>query len=189
MKVKDLHNVDDTYDVIYADPAWGFRNKNTGGSMKSGASAHYKTMGIDEIKRMPIRNITKSNAILFMWWVSSQPEEALSVVKRWGFKIKTMTGFTWVKTQKNGDPAFGMGFYTRQNAENCLIAVKGKYKVLDRSIRQTIIHPRLKHSEKPSIVREKINILCGKQSKKIELFCRGANNDGFDVWGNESIQE
>ena len=32
------------YEIIYADPAWSFNNKNTGGSMVSGASAHYNDL-------------------------------------------------------------------------------------------------------------------------------------------------
>lgn len=33
-----------TYDVIYTDPPWQYKNKKTGGSMKSGAAYHYETM-------------------------------------------------------------------------------------------------------------------------------------------------
>ena len=37
------------YKVIVADPPWQYRNKNTGGSMKSGSSAKYPTMSLEEI--------------------------------------------------------------------------------------------------------------------------------------------
>ena len=85
------------YQIIYADPPWAFKNKNTGGSLNSGSSAKYSTMNIQEICKLPIVDITDKNCILFMWWVSSMPEEALKVVNSWGFILKTMTAFTWIK--------------------------------------------------------------------------------------------
>ena len=38
------------YEIIYADPPWQFKNKKTGGSMKSGAAHHYLTTGIEGLK-------------------------------------------------------------------------------------------------------------------------------------------
>ncbi len=101
------------YKVIYADPAWSFNNKNTGGSLKSGASFHYDTMTTDEMCKIPVDRITDKDCILFMWWVGSQPKEAIKLAESWGFQIKTMTGFNWVKTTKTNKLHFGMGFYTR----------------------------------------------------------------------------
>jgi N6-adenosine-specific RNA methylase IME4 len=85
------------YQIIYADPPWQFNNKNTGGSMKSGASAKYKTTKLDEMKKLDVNSIAADNSVLFMWWVASQPEEAIELVKAWGFELKTMTGFNWIK--------------------------------------------------------------------------------------------
>ena len=45
------------YNVIYADPPWSFKNKNTGGGLKSGASSHYETMTIEEMCNIPINEI------------------------------------------------------------------------------------------------------------------------------------
>ena len=36
---------DQKFELIYADPPWAFNSKKSGGSMKSGASQKYKTMG------------------------------------------------------------------------------------------------------------------------------------------------
>ncbi len=77
------------FNLIYADPAWQFSNKKTGGSMKSGAAHHYKsTMSVDELKAMPIDDIAADDCILVMWYVGSMPQEALDVVKAWGFTLK-----------------------------------------------------------------------------------------------------
>jgi N6-adenosine-specific RNA methylase IME4 len=171
------------YDIIYADPPWQFSNKNTGGNLKSGACAKYPTMPLNDICNLPIKNITANDCILFMWWVASMPEEALEVVKSWGFTIKTMTGFTWVKKTKNGKLFFGMGFWTRQGVENCLIAVKGKPKRINAAVRSVIECEIEKHSKKPDVVRSKITELMGDKLR-LELFAR-QKSDGWDVWGNE----
>ena len=56
-----------------------------------------RRMEIREMKNMDILNITEKDCILFMWWVGSQPKEALELVQAWGFELKTMTGFNWIK--------------------------------------------------------------------------------------------
>ena len=79
------------FKIIYADPPWSFNNKNTGGSMVSGADAYYQTMSFKDICNLPINELADENCVLFMWWVASQPIEALKVVESWGFTLKTMT--------------------------------------------------------------------------------------------------
>jgi N6-adenosine-specific RNA methylase IME4 len=101
------------YKIILADPPWRFGNKKTGGGMKSGAESHYRTMSLENICSMPINDIAEDDCVLFMWWVASMPQFALSVVDAWGFKLKTMTGFCWEKETVHGKPFFGMGFWTR----------------------------------------------------------------------------
>lgn len=171
------------YNIIYADPPWTFNNKNTGGSLKSGSSNKYKTMSINDICSLPIVDISEKNCILFMWWVASMPSEALKVVKYWGFILKTMTAFTWIKQTVTGKDHFGMGFWTRQQCEQCLVAIKGKPKRINASVRQIIRAENTKHSQKPYIVRKRITTLCG-DLPRIELFARKRVN-GWDSWGLE----
>lgn len=171
------------YNLIYADPPWEFDNKNTGGSMISGANAKYDVMRSNAICDFPIASIAADDAVLFMWWVASQPREALAVVEAWGFEVKTMTGFVWVKKTKHWKDFFGMGFYTRQGSENCLIAIRGKPKRISASVRSVVEHRVGEHSEKPDIFRDKIVELMG-DLPRIELFARIAP-PGWDVFGNE----
>lgn len=42
------------FQVIYADPPWEYRNKKTGGSMKSGSLSKYETLTVEEICAMNI---------------------------------------------------------------------------------------------------------------------------------------
>ncbi len=171
------------YQIIYSDPPWKFNNKKTGGSMISGADAKYPIMTVKELCALPIKDIADDNCILFMWWVGSQPLEALEVMMAWGFKLKTMTGFNWVKLTKNKKPYFGMGFWTRAGSESCLIAVKGKPKRISGSIRSVEIAINEGHSRKPPIFRTRITELMG-DLPRVELFAR-EQTDGWDVFGDE----
>lgn len=38
------------FSLIYADPAWQFNSKKSGGSMKSGAAQQYDTMSLEQLK-------------------------------------------------------------------------------------------------------------------------------------------
>jgi N6-adenosine-specific RNA methylase IME4 len=171
------------YNIIYADPSWEFKNKNTGGSLISGAANQYNVMSVEDIMHLPIDLIAADDCVLFMWWVASQPENALRVMGSWGFKLKTMTGFTWVKQTKHGKPFFGMGFWTRAGSENCLIAVKGKAKRINASIRSVISAPIEEHSKKPDIFRTRIEQLVG-DVPRIELFAR-TETPGWNVFGDQ----
>ena len=66
MKV-DIYNTDKKYNIIYADQPWNYNDKRTGKKISGGAINHYNTMKIEDIKKMPIQDITGENCMLFMW--------------------------------------------------------------------------------------------------------------------------
>lgn len=200
-----------SFPIIYADPPWSFSNKNTGGSMSSGSANQYDVMSVKDICDLPIPLICEDNAVLCMWWVASQPREALAVVDAWGFKLKTMTGFVWNKVTTTGLPFFGMGFQTRQGTENVitaykgnqdifvenmLIAMKGTLNPIHHSQRAVVTLPETvdgevlvtapaeKHSKKPDIFRDLVKGLYGPTAPAIELFAR-QKSEGWTAWGNE----
>jgi len=108
-------------------------------------------------------------------------KEALKVMAAWGFTFKTVA---WVKQNKSGnDFFFGLGHWTRSNAEICLLGVKGRPKRISKRVHQLIVSPLEGHSKKPDIARDKIVELMG-DLPCIELFAR-QRTDGGDVWGNE----
>ena len=182
MKI-DIYKTDKKYNIIDADRAWNYNDKRTGKRMSGGASNHYDTMKIEDIKKLPIQDITDDNCMLFMWVTFPNLQEGLDTIKAWGFKYKTL-GFSWIKTNKNnGKPFFGIGYYTKSNCEVCLIGVKGKPIKQSNSVSSVIISPREEHSKKPDSVRNKIVELCG-DIPRIELFAR-QSVDGWDCWGNE----
>jgi len=109
--------------------------------------------------------------------------EALRVITAWGFRYKTVA-FVWLKqNRKSQGWFFGMGYWTRSNAEICLFAARGHPKRQSKGVHQFIISPIEAHSKKPDIVREKITELMG-DVPRVELFARQAPPD-WDVWGNE----
>lgn len=189
MKV-DIFNTDKKYQIIYADPPWQYNDKmimQGKHGMIRGAECFYRTMSMEDIKNLPIRNITDENAILFMWITMPLLDKAFDVITAWGFKYKTC-GFCWVKRTKNGKIHLGMGHYTRGNAELCLIGVKGKkMKFHTRKLSQIVESEIRQHSQKPSEVRDKIVELCG-DIPRIELFARQAVK-GWDCWGLEAPEE
>ena len=182
------------YNLIYADPPWSYRTWNAKGGHKS-ASAHYKTMDIKEIKNLPVQTICEKDCVLFIWVTFPNLVEGIETLKSWGFTYKTC-GFVWVKTNKNFsinqtsflpqdsfDSFYGLGYWTRSNAEICLLAKKGSIKRKSRSVHQLIYDPVREHSRKPDCVRDKIVQLCG-DLPRIELFAR-QRHEGWDAWGNE----
>jgi len=168
------------YNIIYADPPWSYRNM---GNIQGAANSQYNTMSNEDICNMPIEDICEDNCILFLWATFPKIQEALDVIKAWGFEYKTI-GFNWIKTNpKNGKPFFGVGWYTKSNAEVCLIGVKGKAPKQSNSVSSIIIEPRGKHSAKPNEARKRIIEFCG-DIPRIELFARD-RVEGWDCWGNE----
>lgn len=179
-----MDSIQKKYKIIYADPPWDYKDKrDKHPRMCGGASAHYNTMGLKDLKELPIQKITDDNCYLFMWATFPNLKEALELIDAWGFKYKTL-GFSWIKTnKKNGKPFFGIGYYTKSNCEVCLIALKGKPFKVSNSISSVVIEPREEHSKKPDVVRNSIVEFCG-DVPRIELFAR-QQNDGWDSWGNQ----
>jgi site-specific DNA-methyltransferase (adenine-specific) len=100
----------------------------------------------------------------------------------WGFTYCTFA-FTWIKTNKDGSPFFGVGYYTKSNPEICLLGRKGKPIKVSDSVSSVIISPKLGHSQKPPEARSRIEQLCG-DVPRIELFAR-EKVAGWEPWGNQ----
>ena len=180
------------YNIVYADPAWSYDDKSLN---RGGAERHYRTMSIEDIKALPVNDITADDSILFMWATFPKLQEGLDTIKAWGFEFKTLA-FVWIKTNKRTNPDqmsflpaesfdsfWGMGRWTRSNAEICLLAVKGKPQRLNCDVHSVIYAPIDKHSKKPKETRERIIRLVG-DLPRVELVARQKSN-GWDTWGNE----
>lgn len=184
---------DKKYQIIYADPPWHYK---FGQSSSRYIINKYSTMELPEICSLPVKDLAEDNAVLLMWATFPKLNWAIPVIEAWGFEYKTCA-FVWVKTNKNYqvnqvsflpsdtfDKFTGMGYYTRSNAEICLLATKGDpLPRLCHNINQIVYEPVEEHSKKPSIIRQHIVDLFG-DLHRIELFAR-QKTEGWDVWGNE----
>lgn len=183
------------YRVIYADPPWTFQTHSDEGKDRS-PEQHYACMTLDDIKALPVQEIAARDCVLFMWIIDTHLPQALEVISAWGFTYKTK-GFNWVKlnrlpedvraTPEVTDPsAFftGMGFWTRANPEDCLLATCGqpKRKEDGKGVRRLVVAERREHSRKPDDVYARIEALV--PGPYCELFSR-STRAGWDAMGNE----
>lgn len=180
---EDIFSTDKKYNIIYADPPWKYEVWSKAGQGRS-AERHYPTMTKNEIQRLPVPAISAKDSVLLLWVTAPCLLEGLELIKAWGFTYKTVA-FTWIKQCRKSNKIFtGMGYYTRANAEFCLLATKGKIlERKSRSVSSVVLSHIERHSKKPDEVRERIAELFG-DIPKIELFAR-QYADGWDCWGNE----
>jgi N6-adenosine-specific RNA methylase IME4 len=171
------------YNIIYADPPWSFKTYSNKGKEKS-PDKHYQCMSISDISKLDVMSISDDNCVLLMWVTFPCLEQAFEVIKSWGFTYKT-NAFTWVKKNKKNDSLFwGMGYYTRSNAEICVLATKGRpLKRISKSVHSVIYSNIEHHSKKPDQIRDRIVSLFG-DIPRVELFARNKTL-GWDVFGNE----
>jgi site-specific DNA-methyltransferase (adenine-specific) len=192
----------ETYDVILADCPWPYKkwNKDSGHGK---ANDHYPTLTVKQLIAFgpQVQALAAPNAAIFFWVTPPTIEDGMKVLTSWGFEYKTFA-FTWVKHYSTeakfelGDNpmvlgednklhkvAFGMGSYTRANAEPCLLGIRGRMPVADRAVSSIILSSRLSHSEKPAAQYSLIERLY-PNARKLELFARHRRN-GWHTWGNE----
>lgn len=170
---------DKKYSVIYADPPWSYRNKGT----RAAADKHYSTMSLEDIKALPVREIAADDCALFIWATFPMLREALDVIQAWGFAYKT-AAFVWAKQNRRTQGWFwGLGNWTRSNAELCLLATRGKPKRMSAGIHSLVVAPVGRHSAKPPQVLDQIVRLMG-DVPRVELFAR-ERAEGWDAWGDE----
>jgi N6-adenosine-specific RNA methylase IME4 len=163
--------------VIEADPPWRFGDSLPGPGR--GASKHYPCMSVAKLCAFQIPPLA-DDALLLLWRVASMQQEALDVVKAWGFKLKSE--IIWEKTTKTGKPHFGMGRYVRASHEVCLVATRGRWKPKSRSIRSRFSAPVGRHSEKPEAFYELVEQLA--EGPYVRLFAR-SQRPGWVSLGNE----
>jgi N6-adenosine-specific RNA methylase IME4 len=172
------------YGVIYADPPWSFRNWSTKGTGRNAVS-HYDCMDFSALAALPIADLAADDCALFLWATDPLLPRALELIEAWEFEYK-MVGFYWVKlnraAKQNADFFTGLGYWTRANPEQCLLATRGKPSRRAKDVRRLVVEKRREHSRKPDCVRERIEKLV--DGPYFELFAR-QTKPGWDCWGNQ----
>lgn len=169
------------FSIIYADPPWDYKGQTqigVGGASSGGAKSHYSTLKLDDLKRLDIRSLCEKDCLLFMWSSSPHLDQAIDLMRAWGFSWATVA-FAWDKQRVNP------GFYTMSQVELCLVGKRGKIPQPRgaRNVRQFVSELRTNHSTKPHTVRQRIEEMFPTQAK-IELFAR-EKAPGWSVWGDQ----
>lgn len=182
--VKDLHNIEGQYNLIYADPPW----KQSKGGKKSvrenssGKPLDYPVCSLDEIKEHLSLATAASgdNSILFLWTIDKYLFEAQEIAESLGYKLHAR--MIWDKV--TGIPA---AFTVRYGHEYLLYMYKGKLTPVAKEERgkiHTVFREKVtKHSKKPEIAYEIIERLY-PHLRKLEMYARNTR-PGWDCFGNE----
>jgi N6-adenosine-specific RNA methylase IME4 len=186
------------FGAILADPPWRFEvwnnstpvKKRGSSSTYTSAQVHYETMSMDDLISLPVKNLSASDCVLFLWVTWPLLLGGIKIIEQWGFTYKTCA-FAWMKANNKQLDMFNeeleadmrLGYWTRANSEVCLLATKGKPKRLNADVRQGIIAPRREHSRKPDGIHQRIERLIA--GPYLELFAR-QERPGWTVWGNET---
>lgn len=170
------------YRVILSDVPFAYDNELEG-------APNYPTLNTEEIIDLkdkngkPITTVFADDCIIFFFSPIPKLEEALKILKAWGFTYKT--AIVWSK-EKDGKPQEGTGYYVRATCELLLIATKGRIGTpLPKNRPLGIIkEPRTKvHSQKPERIRSLITKMYPGE-KPLELFAR-TTVESWEGWGDQ----
>lgn len=190
------------YGVITADCPWPFRDKLPGPGR--GAAKHYRIPGkprevMTWLRKGEFLPPIADDALLFFWRVGSMQQEAINIMRSWGFS-EPKSEIVWVKVGKRKagkHPAeghrlileealhIGMGHYVRNSHEICLIGRRGKGGIPPALRERSVIFaPVGAHSEKPEAFYRLVERMT-PGARRIDLFARKAH-EGFEAWGDEA---
>lgn len=180
------------YGAVSIDPPWRFITHSGGKVPARAESSQYPTLTIEEMRKLDIASVMADDSVLHMWATMPTLPEAIDLGRSWGLKYSTV-GFVWIKTYPSVIGRFveildtanwfmGMGYWTRSNAELCLLFTKGSPKRVSKGVRQVIIAPSYKHSQKPKEIYSRIMQLT--EGDYLEIFAR-EHYPGWYALGNE----
>ena len=162
------------YDVIVIDPPWPITKikRNCRPNQKA---IDYPLMDLEQIKQLPIEQISKDVSICFLWSIQKQLENSFEILKHWGFNY--LLTLTWNKN--DGLCLFGFHWQT----EFILVGTKGKVPIYPkRSAMPSVFTSQSEgHSVKPQVFYDWAETF---GSDRIDIFAR-KQRFGWDVFGNE----
>jgi N6-adenosine-specific RNA methylase IME4 len=197
--MSDLQTLVDSgqrFATILADPPWHFQSWTNGrwkgdGKVFTPAKApEYHTMSVDQIAALPVDKLAAKDCTLFLWGIWSMLFDTKTIIDAWGFTYKSCA-FDWAKAdvtqmdmfRVDADAQMGLGYWTRQSSEFCLLATRGHPKKKHSDVNQSIIERRRQHSRKPDCVYGRIERLV--DGPYLELFAR-STRPNWVGWGYET---
>lgn len=167
------------YNLIMADPPWHHVTWSERGEAKS-PQAQYRCAPLDEIMRLPVRQLAWQDCVLWLWATNPMLPQAFRVLEAWGFTF--CTAGHWVKRTATGKLAFGTGRVLRCAGEPFLIGTLGN-PATARNVRSVIEGPVREHSRKPDEAYAAAEAL--RMGPRADLFSR-QSRPGWDAWGDEA---
>lgn len=165
------------FSVTLCDPPWAFQ-ANSAEKPGKGARRHYQTMKTKDIAAIPVRALSARDSLCLMWATAPMIEDALHVLRAWGFKYKSQ--LVWIKDR------IGTGYWARNKHEIVLIGRRGAFPCDAPALFPTSIIPgkQREHSRKPEWLHEVIEAR-HPDMPKLELFAR-TQRLGWTVLGNQT---
>ena len=171
------------FKTILADPPWRFQNRTGKVAPEHKRLGRYGTMSLDEIKALPVDDITAKDAHLYLW------VQCLAARRHRGhagmgvpLRVEHRLGQASQGWRARGR---GVGFYFRNVTELLLFGVKGHMRTLDAGRRQVnMIETRKReHSRKPD---EQYDLITScSPGPYLEMFARYPQPH-WSAWGNEA---
>ncbi len=130
------------FTTIVIDPPWDLNDEGDVNQLGR-AKQDYASIPFKDLKKLPINNLTKKDAHIYLWITNRSLPKGFQLLKEWGFRY--ITCLTWCK------PSFGMGNYFRGSTEQILFGVKGKLPLNRKDVGTWFQAQRgkLGHSSKP----------------------------------------
>ncbi len=192
------------YRTILADPPWS-HYQDLSFRQVSMPKNRYFTMETRQIAAVPVDRWAANPCVLAMWTTAPHLEEALHVLRSWGFAY--VTAIPYVKETKEGKPKRIFGTWFMQSWEILLIGQRGTPGVLKRLTGKGVLgfvvdcfvnvvrcvtcgrlptpgrvfwaRPPKLHSRKPYGVHEWLESFKGP---RLELFAT-EQREGWTTWG------
>lgn len=167
------------YGVVVADPEWPWESYSEETGMDRAAANHYPTSPTEIIAQRDVPSIAATDCVLFLWATAPRIEDALFVMREWGFTYKSMA--VWVKDR------VGTGYWFRNRHEILLVGTRGNVPApaMGDQWDSVIEAPLGDHSAKPERSLELVEAYF-PNVPKIELNRRGPARQGWDAWGAEA---
>jgi N6-adenosine-specific RNA methylase IME4 len=185
--LKEMSSVLSTnkFSTILADPPWRFLNRTGKIAPEHKRLNRYSTLSTAEICALPVSELAKNTAHLYLWVPNALLPEGLEVMKSWGFNYKG--NIVWHKIRKDGgSDGRGVGFYFRNVTEILLFGVRGtgaRTLAPARSQVNLIASRKREHSRKPD--EQYLLIEECSPGPYLELFARGTRPK-WSYWGDQA---
>lgn len=165
------------FKALIVDCPWTFEMWSVQGNAKT----QYDLMSLDDLCRMPVKELSDPDSVLFFWATNPLLREALQVIDAWGFTYKTK--FPWIKTTENHQLDYGIGYWVRGVSEDVMIATRGKVPAPRLDGFLGLIGPNVEHSRKPQDVHYFAESTT--TGPYLEIFGR-YQRPGWVVFGNDN---